>query len=178
IYGAGMGKFFSILGIPESLGASFGLLALSTFILTTLDTATRLGRYITEELFGMKGKGMRYLSTLVTLVVPSILVMITIKDSAGNVIPAWKAIWPVFGATNQLLAGLALLVIYGWLKKTGRSTKFVLIPVIFMITVTVLALVQLIVRHSLLGLVGIISATLLVIALAMIYETLKIHLAR
>jgi carbon starvation protein len=51
IYAAGISKFLSLVGIPERLGSSFGLLALSAFILTTLDTATRLGRYIFEEFF-------------------------------------------------------------------------------------------------------------------------------
>jgi carbon starvation protein len=55
IYGTGIAKFLSVLGVQEKLGFSFGLLALSAFILTTLDTATRLGRYIFEELFGLKG---------------------------------------------------------------------------------------------------------------------------
>jgi carbon starvation protein len=57
IYGAGIGKFISIFGIPEKYGNSFGILALSTFILTTLDTATRLARYIFQEFFNMQGKG-------------------------------------------------------------------------------------------------------------------------
>ena len=51
VYGTGISRFAAVLGVPEKLGFSFGLLALSTFILTTLDTATRLGRYIFEEFF-------------------------------------------------------------------------------------------------------------------------------
>ncbi|MHC4114818.1 MAG: carbon starvation CstA family protein, partial [Planctomycetota bacterium] len=97
IYGAGMGRFLSVIGLPEKLGSSFGLLALSTFILTTLDTATRLNRYIFEEFFGLKGLHTRYLSTAATLVLPTLFVLITFKGPDGSPVPAWKAIWPIFG---------------------------------------------------------------------------------
>jgi carbon starvation protein len=143
IYGRGIANFLSVIGIPKKLGFSFGLLALSAFILTTLDTATRLGRYIFEELFNLKGKSSRYISTFATLILPAIFVLINLKDTKGNLIPAWKAIWPVFGACNQLLAGLVALVIAVWLKKTGRRFGFILGPVFFMNTVTIWALVLL-----------------------------------
>jgi len=54
IFADGLGKFFSAMGVPSALGRNFALLALSAFILTTLDTATRLSRYIFEEFFGLK----------------------------------------------------------------------------------------------------------------------------
>ena len=54
VYGTGISQFANVIGIPRELGFSFGLLALSTFILTTLDTATRLGRYIFEEFFQLR----------------------------------------------------------------------------------------------------------------------------
>ena len=82
IYGAGMGKFLSALGLPGKLGASFALVALSTFILTTLDTGTRLSRYIFEEFFRFKNTRWRYLSTAATLVLPAVFVLITLKDPA------------------------------------------------------------------------------------------------
>ncbi|MFA5240092.1 MAG: carbon starvation CstA family protein, partial [Phycisphaerae bacterium] len=84
IYGEGMGRFFSVFGASPALGISFGLLALSAFVLTTLDTATRLGRYVFEEFFGLKGGSARYISTLGTLVLPAFFVMVTLKDPAGN----------------------------------------------------------------------------------------------
>jgi len=172
IYGTGMGKFLSIFGIPQKLGFSFGLLALSTFILTTLDTATRLGRYIFEEFFELKSIGWRYLSTLVTLILPTIFVLITLKDPAGNPIPAWKAIWPVFGATNQLLAGLVLLVVAIWLKKIGKKSGFVLVPMVFMNVMTVWALILLLNQYRL-SAVGIIAGVLLSLALVLIVEAYR-----
>lgn len=172
IYGSGMGKFLAVLGVPEKLGFSFGLLALSTFILTTLDTATRLGRYIFEEFFGLSGKNTRYLSTLATLVLPAFFVLITLHDAAGQPVAAWKVIWPVFGATNQLLAGLALLVIVVWLKKTGKPVFFALAPMIFMNGMTLWAL-GLLIRQYHFSTIGIISMVLFLLAVILIAEAVR-----
>jgi carbon starvation protein len=173
IYANGLGKFFAALGISEQLGHTFALLALSAFILTTLDTATRLSRYIFEEFLGFKNAaGTRYFSTFATLVLPTILVLITLKDAAGKPLPAWKAIWPVFGATNQLLAGLVLLVIAVWLKKTGKKTGFVVIPMIFMYVTTVFALVILLMKYKMTA-VGIIAGILLVLAIILVVEAIR-----
>ncbi|MDP2990241.1 MAG: carbon starvation CstA family protein [Kiritimatiellota bacterium] len=172
IYGNGMASFLGVFGVPAKIGFSFGLLALSTFILTTLDTATRLGRYIFEEFLGLKGPYVRYLATLLTLALPTLFVLVTLKDAAGNPISAWKAIWPVFGATNQMLAGLALLVILVWLKKIGKPTGFILWPMIFMLGMTVWALVMLIGQYRL-SLIGIIAMLLFVLALLLIGEAAR-----
>jgi len=172
IYGTGIGNFLSVIGVPRQMGFSFGLLALSTFILTTLDTATRLGRYIFEEFFNLKRLHWRYFSTLATVLLPAIFVLVNLKDAGGNSIPAWKAIWPVFGASNQLLAGLVALVVVVWLKKTGRRFGFILGPMIFMNVVTVCALVVLLRRYKF-SVVGIIAGVLLVLAIVLIVEACK-----
>jgi carbon starvation protein len=109
VFASGMGSFLSSLGIPKSLGTSFGLLALSTFLLTTLDTGTRLSRYVFEEFFGVWNRKWHLLATAATLVLPLWLALTEFRDAQGQVIPAWRAVWPVFGATNQLLGALALL---------------------------------------------------------------------
>lgn len=173
IFADGLGKFFSAIGIPANLGRSFALLALSAFILTTLDTATRLSRYIFEEFFGLKNAASRYPATLATLVLPTILVLITLKDASGNPIPAWKAIWPVFGATNQLLAGLVLLIIAVWLRKTGRKTLFILLPMAFMNITTLTAIVMLLRQYKLKSAVGVIAAILLVLGLVLVFEACR-----
>lgn len=172
IYGTGIGKFLSIFGLPQKIGFSFGLLALSTFILTTLDTATRLGRYIFEEFFGLGGGSTRYLSTLATLVLPAVFLLITFKDAQGAPLPAWKVIWPVFGATNQLLAGLALLVVTVWLKRSGRRPWYTALPMGFMVVMTIWALVLLIGQYRL-STVGTIAVVLLILALMLVYESVK-----
>jgi carbon starvation protein len=172
VYANGMSKFLSFFGIPAKLGYSFALLALSTFILTTLDTATRLGRYIFEEFFNLKGTRSRYYSTFATLVLPAIFVLITLKDPQGNPLPAWKAIWPVFGATNQLLAGLVLLVVAVWLKKLGKKLGFVILPMLFMNIMTIWALVILIGNYGF-STVGIIACILMGLAIILVIESYK-----
>ncbi len=173
VFGAGMGSFLSVIGIPLEVGISFGILAVSTFLLTTLDTSTRLARYILEELLNLNGKKTRYYSTAATLIVPIIFTFITLYDNMGNPIPAWKAVWPVFGATNQLLAGLALLVVYVWQKRKGKQTIFILLPMIFMLSMTLWALTQLIYQSGFTS-IGIISAILLVLAVILVFEAVKI----
>lgn len=146
IFAAGMGTFLGVLHIPAEVGARFGFLAISTFLLTTLDTATRLSRFIFEEFFSLRNPRWRYLSTAVTLILPGIVVFMRFTDPAdpGKFIPAWSYVWPVFGTTNQLLAALALLVVAIWLIKQRRRVAYVLIPMLFMLTTTVVMLINLI----------------------------------
>ncbi|MCG8308027.1 MAG: carbon starvation protein A [Cytophagales bacterium] len=177
VFGNGMGNFFSILGIPFEVGMSFGILAVSTFLLTTLDTSTRLARYILEELFNITRPSVRYASTIVTLILPVVFTFVTLYDSQGNPMPAWKAVWPVFGSTNQLLAGLALLVVYVWQKRNGKKTIFILIPMVFMLGMTLWALAQLIYQSGLSS-VGIISTVLLILAVILVAEAVKIVFIR
>ncbi len=180
VFAAGIGRFTQALGIPQKLGANFGLLAISTFLLTTLDTATRLCRFILEELFGLKAKWSRYFSTLGTLILPAAIVFSRMQgvgtDGKPVFIPAWKAVWPAFGSTNQLLATLALLVVFMWLTHTGRRRAFVLLPMLLMLGVTMTGMVQLIVAS--LGaagggqrLVGFVCLAILALAIVIIFDT-------
>ena len=121
---------------------------------------------------GLKGPYVRYFSTLLTLALPTLFVLVTLHDTAGNPISAWKAIWPVFGATNQMLAGLALLVILVWLKKIGKPIGFILWPMLFMLGMTVWALVMLIGQYRL-SLIGIIAMLLFVLAVLLIVEAAR-----
>ena len=172
VYGTGISRFAAVIGIPKELGFSFGLLALSTFILTTLDTATRLGRYIFEEFFHFHARRARYLATLATLALPTVFALITLKDAQGQPIPAWKAIWPVFGATNQLLAGLTLLVLAVWLRKLGKRIGFLIGPLVFMTVATLYALVLLIQQYGM-SAIGVIALVLMVMALLLIVEAAR-----
>lgn len=170
IYATGIAKFVSIFGFPTELGFSFGLLALSTFLLTTLDTATRLGRYIFQEYFGLKNKGSRYFSTIITLIVPTVFSLITLRDAKRAIVPAWKAIWPVFGTSNQLLAALTLLVLAVWLAKKKIKNWFVFWPMIFMFVITIWALAILIRQYGF-SAVGLIAMVLFVLAVALAGES-------
>ena len=111
-----------------TFGGIFSATILNAFILTTLDTATRIGRYLTEELFGIKN---RYISTAIIV---CCAVCMTFSGSSDK-------IWPVFGASNQLVAALALIVLSCWLLGMGKKTWFVSIPAIVMLITAVTALV-------------------------------------
>ena len=145
IYGIGIGSFLEVIGIPAAFGISFGLLAFTTFVYDTLDVATRLGRYIMQELTGFRGSFGKFFSTALTAGVPLIFVMQTTKDAAGNPIPAWRVFWGLFGASNQLLAALTLIVITVWLYRTykARWVWFVTgLPAVWMYVMSMWALLR------------------------------------
>ena len=111
-------------------------------------------------------------ATLVTLVLPMWLSLTQFSDAQGNVVPVWRAIWPVFGATNQLLGALALLTVSVWLRRTGRRSFFTVIPMIFMFAVTLLALAQLVLKEQF-NVIGVIAGLLFVLALVLIVEAVR-----
>ena len=137
IFGAGAGRFMSTLGIPENLAREFSLLAVSTFLLTTLDTCTRLSRFILEEFLGVRSVRTRWLGTLAVLVVPAGAVFLKIDGQ-----PAWRVFWPLFGSTNQLLAALALLTFMVFLKEKRIAYGFVVPAVVIMVITPLYALVM------------------------------------
>lgn len=132
IYANGIATFLSTLGINKDFALNFALLAFATFVFDTLDVATRLGRYIFEELTGWKNKLSPYVATGITLVLPAIFVTRTITDAQGNVIPGWKAFWTVFGASNQLLAAIVLMGVSLWMYLRKMKYQIALFPSIFM----------------------------------------------
>jgi carbon starvation protein len=174
-FAKGLGSFLQVLGLKPELGVTFGMMAVSTFLLTTLDACTRLTRFILQELFGIPNSlAGRFLSTAIVLSLPALVVFQEITDATGNKVSAWQAIWPAFGASNQLLAALALLVIYVWMRRTGRRTIFVLIPMLFMCVTTLVALATLAVRNLAPGknlFVGGLCSALFVLALTVIAST-------
>jgi len=136
IYANGLSHFVERLGINRELARSFALLAFATFIYDTLDVATRLGRYIFQELTGWRGPAGRIAATLCTLALPAVCVSMTARDAAGNIVPAWKVFWTIFGTSNQLLAALTLLTVTVWLRRTGRPWLISAIPAAFMLVMT------------------------------------------
>lgn len=139
VFSNGVGTFMSKFGIPFDIGKSFVALAVSAFALTSLDTATRLGRFIFQEFFDNPEKEKQsiftnmYVSTAITVLIGGYL-------AAGG----YARIWPIFGSANQLLAALSLLAVAVWLKKTGKNYHMLTIPMIFMLVVTLTALIFLI----------------------------------
>ena len=169
VFAAGLERFFEPLGISQGWVMAFAMLAVSTFVLTTLDTCTRLSRIILQELTGIDAKtvGHRVLTTLIVLALPALVVFRQIPGAGGTLMPAWKAIWPAFGATNQLMGAMALLMVHGWLRGQGKKAWFVFLPMAFMFATTLLALAQIVWRNFTQGgssLVGGLSAVLFALA--------------
>ncbi len=140
IYANGLSQIISRFGIHEAFARSFVLLAFATFIFDTLDVATRLGRYVFQELTGWRGAAGRVVATLCTLAIPAVCVSWTVTDAAGRIVPAWKLFWIVFGTSNQLLAALTLLAITVWLRRTKRAWLMTLWPALFVLTMSVWSL--------------------------------------
>ncbi|MFN7181241.1 MAG: carbon starvation protein A [Planctomycetota bacterium] len=136
IYGDGLAHFLTTIIGKENFvfAATFGAMAFSTFVFDTVDVATRLGRYILQELFNSRNFLSAIIATLITVSIPLGLLLISTKD-------AWKTYWLLFGTSNQLLAGLTLFVISVWLKKSGKNSWFTLLPSLFMLIVTIFSLV-------------------------------------
>jgi carbon starvation protein len=124
IFALGFGRIVFFLGDYANFIA---LVILNAFILTTLDTATRITRFLTQELFRMNNK---YIATLIVVLVAGYLVL---SDS-------WQTLWPMFGASNQLVAGLALIVVSAYLIKNKRNWKITFIPAVIMFVITLAAL--------------------------------------
>ena len=165
IFAAGAAKFFGAVGIPVQLGAEFAMLAISTFLLTTLDTCTRLTRFLIEELFSWRNEASRYLGTALALALPCLLVFQQFPGADGTLQPAWKAIWPLFGATNQLLAALALLTFVVFLKASKVGYGFALLPAVVMIVMPMTALALMVQKFGIATLLGGTSAAMFLLGL-------------
>ena len=168
VFAAGIEAFFRPMGVPQGWIESFVLLAVSTFLLTTLDSCTRLARMLFQEMTGMPNRttGQRVAATAV-LLLPVLLAYRQVQTPNG-LIPMWKAIWPAFGATNQLLAALALLMVWSWLRSQGKKAWFVAIPMVFMAITSMAALVQLVGIYGKQGNWEIASLSILLLGLAVL----------
>jgi len=138
IYGNGIGQFLALLIGKQNLpfAVTFGAMAFSTFVFDTLDVCTRLGRYILQELSGRRDRVSAVVATLVTIALPVYFI-------AGAKEGAWVRFWTLFGASNQLLAALTLLTITMWLHQARRRIAFTLLPMLFVLTITLWALLKL-----------------------------------
>jgi len=168
VFSNGLGEFMTAFGLPLATGKSFTALAISAFALTSLDTATRLARFIFQEFFDTKSEAEgsiitnRYVSTLITVAL-----------GGGLAFKGWTAIWPLFGSANQLLAALALLALAVWLKQAGKEYRMASIPMVFMFAVTLVALVQLMVANIGNYLLFGFAVALFILAIILILEAKK-----
>ncbi|MDY4161988.1 MAG: carbon starvation protein A [Sutterella sp.] len=170
IFAQANGKFMEAIGIPFSIGSEFVALTISAFALTSLDTATRLGRFIMQELFTTEEESRTGAKPKSILANPYVSTIITLACSAYLATGSYLAIWPIFGTANQLLAAMALLAIAVWLKQSKLDNRMVLYPMVFMFLVTFTALSQLIIMYFSRGnfLVGSMSVVLFGLAVALV----------
>lgn len=144
----GAANFLRGIGLDQTMAVAMMGVLVASFAATTLDTATRLQRYVVQELsgavgtqvpaiqFAMKPLQNAYGATLFAVVTAFLLALLPKPGVAWS----WESagtggliLWPLFGATNQLLGGLAFLVICFWLWRRKRSVWFVVIPMLFML---------------------------------------------
>lgn len=132
------GHLFNLgLGIPVALGTIFGILLVEGFVVTTLDAAVRLNRYLFEELWSIVLKNPpRFLKNYWVNSGLAVLLMWALAYSN-----AFNVLWPIFGTANQLLAALTLFAVSAWLLLRRRPNWFTLVPGIFMLLTTLASLV-------------------------------------
>lgn len=142
IYGNGIGEFLTLLIGKENLpfAITFGAMAFSTFVFDTLDVGMRLGRYLVQELIGVPGRLGAVIGTLATVALPFFLIFYAKPGS-------WVEFWTLFGASNQLLAALTLLSITAWLYKARKRIAFTLLPMLFVLSITLWALASLVIGN-------------------------------
>ncbi|SFU63605.1 carbon starvation CstA family protein [Butyrivibrio sp. INlla21] len=119
------------------------ILAVSVFCLTSLDTATRLARYMFQEFFVENGQTVKDLTGYKKVLAnPYVATAITVVLGVSLGMTGYTKIWPLFGAANQLLAAIGLLAVCTWLGAVGKNNKMFYIPMVFMLAVTICSLVQ------------------------------------
>ena len=190
-FAQGLAHFAEKIGLSYNIGYSFISLAISAFLLTSLDTATRLARFVLQELVlpsekslakaDATGKvnvcrpapkqkccvrqfiGSRWVSTAVVVLLAGYLAL----SGEG------KAMWPVFGSSNQLLAALTLLALSLWLMRKKYKALFALLPMGFMMVISLWALVNLIIQNRTKPTLVSISVILLILAIMLVCLAVK-----
>jgi len=174
----GASNMIAVVGIPKEIIIVIMGVFVASFAGTTLDTATRIQRYVVQELSSnlkidfLKNK---YAATAFAVITALVLAFATGASGKGGL-----TLWPLFGATNQVLAALALLTITIYLKRKG-GVKYLIsaIPAVFMVVMTVWALIinQINFINAQNWLLIILNAAILIIAVWVIFEGLAVFLS-
>jgi len=176
VFAGGLARFLSRIGVPEAFGTAYGSVFLTIMAITIMQLVVRFMRVASAEMVGDAVPAMKnvHVGSIVALLLTLLFVW---------VIP-WLTIWGAFGGANQLMAGLALLLISLWLMSEGRKYNWAFYPAIFMIVTTLAALLYLAYTNLLVklpqaataqaalasALVGIICLTLVVAALILVVD--------
>ena len=145
IFAGGIATLFGSFAGEKAYSVIYVLftLAVSVFALTSLDSGTRLARYLFAELLIPEGKTLEDLTgakKFFATPIVSTLLMVIIGCGMGFM--GLSQIWGVFGAANQLLAGIAMLAVCTWLGKIGKNNKMFFIPMVFMLIATITSLIK------------------------------------
>lgn len=171
-FGNGFGNIVSKIGIPFlsfSIVSLLGAFMVNQFILTSLDTSTRLSRMVISETFSSKIFKNKAFAVLITII-PAYLLAVT---------NSYAQLWRLFGSANQLIAAIALITISAYFIEHKKNIKFLIIPTIFMIITTISALIYGLFNkegYLLTGnwLLTIISFALIILAFIVSYEGFSI----
>ena len=140
VFITGTARFIESLGVVDHrVATAFIAVVVVSFALTTLDSATRLLRFNISEIgetLGVRILGNRYVASGLAVVVIGGFAFYEIDGRAAGL-----ALWQLFGTTNQLLAGLALLVVTLYLYQRGRNAWVTGVPMVFMLISTVIAMI-------------------------------------
>ena len=135
----GTAVFLNSLGLPMELAQAFIALVAVSFALTSLDSGTRLLRYNIEEIshsVGVPALGQRYVASMLAVILIGFFAFYQIEGQ-----PVGLALWSLFGSTNQVLGALTLLAVTIYLRQNRRNYVYTLLPMAFMLTVTIIAMV-------------------------------------
>ena len=159
-------------GIPTAAGTVFGILLVEGFVVTTLDAAVRINRYLFEELWNILFRGR----------VPSVMRHYWFNSGLSVVLMlvlawtnAFNTIWPVFGSANQLLAALAMIAVSAWLIGKGKKPWYTLVPASVMLVTTIGTLSLLVERYYEAGQWSLLAADLALMLLSAALVVLAVH---
>jgi carbon starvation protein len=133
VFAGGMAEYLNVLGIPKTFGGAFGAAFLVIMALTVMQLVLRFMRVASAELVGDRIPAFKnvHFGTIVGLALTLMILWTNF----------WQRIWILFGGSNQLFAGLALVLITIWLAQSGKSYQWAMWPAIFMYVTTVAALI-------------------------------------
>jgi len=133
----GGATFVAALGIPIEAARTFIAVMVIAFAATSLDTGARIQRLVIAELaeaYGVRPLTNRYFAGVVGI---GAALLLAVTQGGGN---GGLALWPLFGTTNQLVAGATLLIVSVWLRSQGRASVYTLVPMIFVAATTLWAM--------------------------------------
>jgi len=136
-YIKGVAYYASGIGIPPAVGVVFASVLVVSFAATTMDTGVRLQKYVFQEFGEMWHQKWLTNRIIATFLAAGTSLLLAVREPGGQ---GALVIWPLFGTANQLLAGLALLTITVWLKHRKIPVIYTMIPMIFVLVMTIWAM--------------------------------------